>query len=134
MKEATLRWIKGIFDEGNFDLIEEMTTEDYTFSVPRTEGVVRTALPDMVTGFRTAIPDLHNEIHEQLSEGNVVVTRGTSLGTHQGPFGDLPPTGKPIASDWVLFTRFEGDRIAEDREVWDELSVMTQMGAIPELE
>ena len=131
MKEATRRWIHGIFEKANFDLIEEMTTQNYTFAVPRWETMTRITLPETVKGFRTAIPDLHNAIHEQFVEGNTVITRGTTLGTHNGPFGEVPATGNAIEAEWVLFTRFEGDKIAGDLEVWDELAVMKQMGVVP---
>jgi predicted ester cyclase len=30
-----------------------------------------------------------------------------------------------------MFTRFEGDKISQDWEVYDEFGVMTQMGVIP---
>ena len=70
MKEATRRWIHGIFDNANFTLVEEMTTEDYTFTLPRWETMDRVSLPEVVKGYRTAIPDLHNVIHEQFVEGN----------------------------------------------------------------
>jgi predicted ester cyclase len=132
MKDVVRRWLKGVFDEGNISLIQEMTTEDYAFRLPRPEVTTRDQLPAMVHGIRTAFPDLNNTFEEQFVEGNVVISLGTSRGTHLGPLGDLPPTGKPFESQWVVFTRFEGDLIAEDREVWDEFGMMMQLGAIPE--
>jgi predicted ester cyclase len=134
MKDTVRRWITGIFDDGNFDLIEELTTQDYSFHLPRPGKIPRDTFPDLVTGFRTAVPDLYNTFHEQFVDGDVVVTRGTTRGTNDGPFGDLPATGNPITSEWVIITRFEGDRISEDREIYDEMGVMMQMGAIPGVE
>jgi predicted ester cyclase len=61
----------------------------------------------------------------------MVMTRGTTTGTHQGPFGEMPPTGKSISVQWVMVSRFEGDRIAEDFEVYDSLGLMQQLGAVP---
>ena len=131
MKETARRWLTGLFDNGNYGLIQEMTTEDYAFHLPRPGRIAKDDLPALIEGFRVSIPDLHNVIHEQLVEGNTVVTRGTSHATHTGPFGDVPASGNPITSEWVVFTRFEGDKIAEDREIYDEMGVMMQMGAIP---
>jgi predicted ester cyclase len=134
MKDTTRRWFRAIFDNGDYSLIPEMTTEDYGLVLPRTGRVSREDLPGMIEGFRGAIPGYHNEIHEQIVEGNVVVTRGTTHATHTGPLGDLPPTGNVIESDWIVITRFEGDKIAEDFEVWDEMGMMMQMGAINTVE
>jgi predicted ester cyclase len=132
MKDTVRRWIHGIFDNADYDLIQEMTTEDYVYILPRPGRVSREDLPNLIDGFRTSAPDLHNVIHEQVVEGNVVVSRGTTHATNTGPLGDMPPSGNPVETDWVIFTRFEGDKIAEDYEIYDELAVMMQMGVIPE--
>ncbi len=134
MKDITRRWIHGIFDNADYGMIPAMTTEDYAYILPRPGRVSREDLPSLIDGFRASVPDLHNEIHEQVVEGNVVVTRGTTHGTNTGPLGDIPPSGNPIQTDWIIFTRFEGDKIAEDFEIYDEMAVMMQMGVIPEME
>ena len=84
LKDVTRRWIFGLFDEGNFDLIKELASEDWVFHLNQLDPVGADAFPDMVSGFRTAFPDLNNTIHEQVVEGNVVVTRGTTRGTQSG--------------------------------------------------
>jgi len=132
MKDTARRWLTGIFDNADFGLIEEMTADGYSFYVPRPGTMDAGTLTEVVTAFRTALPDLNNTFEEQIVEGNVVVTRGTTHGTHQGPLGDLPATGKTVAIPWVVFTRFDGGRIVEDWEVYDELGLMMQIGAIPE--
>ena len=132
MKDTTRRWMTGIFDNGNFDLIEELTAESYTFHHPRLGVVERDAYADLANLFRSAFPDLNNTFEEQVVEGNTVVTRGTTRGTHQGPLGDLPATGKTVALQWVVFTRFDGDRIVEDWQTYDALALMNQLGVIPE--
>ncbi|NNM05131.1 MAG: SnoaL-like domain-containing protein [Gemmatimonadetes bacterium] len=130
MKETARRWILGIFDNADYGLIQEMTTEKYAFEMPRPGVIPKDTLPDLIEGFRASIPDLHNVIHHQLVDGDTVVTRGTTHGTNTGPLGEIPASGNPITSDWVIFTRFEGDKIAEDWEIWDEMGVMMQMGAV----
>ena len=62
----------------------------------------------------------------------MVVTRGTTRGTHLGPFGDLPATGKALSVPWVTFTRFDGDRITAEWQVYDALRAMNQLGVIPD--
>ena len=134
MKDTVRRWFQAIFDNGDYSLIPELTTEDYGLILPRTDPISREDLPGMIEGFRSAIPGYRNEIHEQVVEGNVVVTRGTTHATHTGPFGELPPTGNVIESDWITITRFDGDKIAEDLEVWDEMGMMMKLGAIKPVE
>ena len=134
LKDTTRRWIREVWDNGNFALIEEMAAESYTFHLPRPETTERGALPDLIGAFRSAFPDLNNTIEEQFAEGSIVVTCGTTRGTHQAPLGELAATGKAVEVQWMMVTRFEGDLIVEDREIYDEFGLMMQLGVIPEPE
>jgi len=134
LKDTTRRWIIEVWDNGNFGLFEEMAAENYTFFLPRPDQTERGSFPDLLKGFRSAFPDLNNTIEEQFVEGSTVVTRGTTRGTHQAPLGEIPATGKSIEVPWMMITRFEGDLIVEDREIYDELGLMMQLGVIPGLE
>ena len=84
MKDTARRWLTGLFDNGDFSLIEKMTAVGYSFHVPRPGTMDAATLTEVVTAFRTAFPDLNNTFEEQIVEGNMVVTRGTTHGTHQG--------------------------------------------------
>jgi len=97
MKDATRRFITGIFDDGNFDLLGEMTTDSYSFSIARPGVIPKETFVEAVSGFRSGF-------------------------------------SKAASVPWVIFTRFEGDRISEQYEVWDELGLMYQLGVIPEPE
>ncbi|MFO7664445.1 MAG: ester cyclase [Chloroflexota bacterium] len=41
----------------------------------------------------TAFPDIQITVDDEIAEGDRVVYRWTVTGTHQGKFGDIPPTG-----------------------------------------
>ena len=41
-------------------------------------------------------PDLNHTIHDVFSDGNKVVARGTTRGTHKGEFAGFEPTGEEI--------------------------------------
>jgi steroid delta-isomerase-like uncharacterized protein len=107
-----------------------MASPDWKFYLNQLEPLSAETFPDVVTMFRTAFPDLNNTIEEQVVEEDVVVTRGTTRGTHRAALGEVPPTGKSIAVPWVVFTRFKDGRIVEDRELYDEHWLMKQLGVI----
>lgn len=81
--------------------------------------------------FYTAFSDKHFEIKEQVAEGDKVVTRGVWSAVHSAEFQGLPPSGKPIAINAVLFDRLEEGRIAEHRSQFDMLTMMQQLGLVP---
>jgi predicted ester cyclase len=132
LKEKTRRWLVGLFESDDFDIIGEMAHENWRFRLGQLEPFDANAYKKTVTAYRAAFNLLNNTYEEQVAEGNVVVTRGTSHMKHVGTFGDIPATGKTIHVPWVIFTRFENDRVLEDWELWDEMTLMRQLGAIPE--
>lgn len=57
--------------------------------------------PESMIGFidgmlRPALPDMSVDIHEQLAEGDKVVTRKTIRGTHRGELMGVPASNKPV--------------------------------------
>ncbi len=129
-KELVRRWIIGIWDNGDRELFGELATEDYVYSYPGSgdlRGDAFFGFGDMV---RSAIPDLNNTIEQQFVDGDMVVTRGTTRGTNQGAYGDIPPTGNAVEVPWVMITRLREGRIAEEWEIFDTLAFMTQIGAV----
>src|SRR5262249_9744122 len=57
-----------------------------------------------------AFPDAHVQVHALHFCDDVVVEEGTFTGTHRGvlqvPTGDLPPTGRSVAVDYIQMLRF----------------------------
>ena len=80
----------------------------------------------------TAFPDLHFTVEQQVAEGNLICTRWRATGTHHGPLEDIEPTGKGIDITGQIISRFEGTKIAEEWEVFDELRMLQQIGVVPE--
>lgn len=134
MKDASRRFMTGVFDEGDFALFDEMTTDGYAFTIARPGLIPKREFVDTVRGFRSGFSVIRNTFEEQVIEGNVVVTRGTSHVTQLAPADDRNAIPMEASVPWIVFTRFEGDLISEHYEVWDELGLMYQLGAIPEPE
>ena len=49
-------------------------------------------------------------------------------GTHTGPGGPCPPTGKTVKTDYVYVMDFDGDRIRHMTKVWHAGLAMKQLG------
>jgi len=81
----------------------------------------------------TAFPDAHWAVEDQLAEGDKVVTRWTFTGTHKAQFKDIAATNKRLALSVLTMFRVAGGKIVEMWEEWDALSMMRQMGVMPEI-
>ena len=79
----------------------------------------------------TAFPDMHAHIHDQVAEGDKVVTRKTFHATHKGEFFGIAPTDKEVRFDAIDIMRIDGGKIVEHWGEVDLLSLMQQLGAIP---
>lgn len=79
-----------------------------------------------------AFPDLHISVEDVIAEGDKVVARERITGTHRGDYMGLPATGKQVAYNEIVIARFADGRIIETWGVVDVLSLMKQLGAVPE--
>src|SRR5688500_5684626 len=95
-KALAQRAIEEIWNRGNLAVADEL----YAVDAPHRDP----AMPDQATGpegikqaattYRNAFPDLHLEIEDLIAEGDQVVTRWRSTGTHKGELNGIQPTGK----------------------------------------
>ncbi len=79
----------------------------------------------------SALPDMRVEIHDQIAEGDKVVTRKSFLGTQRGELLGVPPTEKEVHLDLIDIVRVADGRIVEHWNIIDSYGLMQQLGAIP---
>lgn len=85
---------------------------------------------EMAQGLLAAFPDLHFTIEDQVVAGNKVTTRWVAEGTHNGPLGDIPATGKAVRINGLILDIVAGDKVAERWEQWDQVGMMQQLGLL----
>jgi steroid delta-isomerase-like uncharacterized protein len=129
------RWVRRLVKEaqegGNLDVIDELMAEDFVDHTPL-PGLppTRDGVRMLFAGLRVAFPDLRVTIHEQIADGEKVVTRKTFSGTHGGPFMGVPATGNPVSFDAIDILTFRDGLMREHRVVVDQLTLMQQIGAL----
>jgi steroid delta-isomerase-like uncharacterized protein len=77
-----------------------------------------------------AIPDLRITADLMVAEEDTVVTYLTMTGTNTGPFGNIPPSRKPVKFNGVDIVRIKDGKATERWGVFDDLSFMSQMGIV----
>ena len=113
---------------GNLDFVDELFAPDHV-SHSRPPG-----MPDGAEGmklffeyFRNAFPDAEHTIHDQIAEGDRVVTRMTTTGTHQGEYMGIPATGRTMVAEGVIIVRFSDGKVIESWTLFDDLQVHRQL-------
>ena len=85
----------------------------------------------LVTGLLNNLPDIHYTIDDMVAEGDRVAFRFTWAGTNMSDMMGGALKGKRITLTEVYFSRFEGGKIVEYRNLLDRLSLYEQAGISP---
>lgn len=133
LKAIARRETDEIFNKGNLDIIDEIISPDYVGHDPASPEPIRghEGLKAMITGYRSAFPDISVTIEQQIAEGDTVVTRWTARGTHEGELFGIAPTGKQGTVTGISIERIVDGKVVEDHTNWDTFGLMQQIGAIP---
>jgi predicted ester cyclase len=132
-KALARRMEEDLFGAGLLELIPEIIASTYVAHDPASPPVEgHEGLKQYMQIYRTAFPDLHFTILDQLSEGDKVLTRWTASGTHTGPLaspgGAIPPTGKPMTVPGMSLSVIAGGKLVEEWHYWDALGLFHQLG------
>jgi steroid delta-isomerase-like uncharacterized protein len=87
-------------------------------------------LERLISHWRSAFPDFRMELLDLVSDTGMVAARVRYSGTHQGVWFGVPPTGRSVSVDEMMFFRFENGQLVELWEVDDQLSMRIQLGLI----
>ncbi len=80
----------------------------------------------------TAYPDFNAKLESLVADEHLAVKRYTLTGTHQGDFAGMPATGNQISATGMTMFRIEDGKIVESWWNYDLMSMMQQLGAIPQ--
>ena len=123
------RDIEEIWNEGAYDLVEELYADDFVHHDPTYPGEIRG--PDdqeeFIRMYNTAFPGTIT-IEELLVEDDVVAVRWTGHGTHEGEFMGIEPTQEEVEIAGMSMARIEDGEIAELWSNYDALGMMSQIG------
>ena len=88
-------------------------------------------LKQFYAGLWTGFPDLRITIEDMVGEGDRVAWRLAVNGTHEAEFRGVPATGTAVTFGAQYIFRFRSGKIVERWTNFDRLSVLIQIGAIP---
>lgn len=112
-------------------VVDTMMSPDFVdHSVPSGLPPGREGVKMQFAMFYNALPDLHAIIHEQIAEGDKVMTRKSLRGTHQGDLFGVPPTGKTLSIEVIDILRVCEGKITDHWNLVDQLGLMRQLGAL----
>ena len=131
--KETARRLYELLNAATVDGVADLVSADYEEHDPLPgqgtgrEGVLQRL--SMITG--ALAPQF--TVEDVVAEGDRVVVRWTQTGTHVGEFAGIPPTGKSFTIGGIDIYRAEDGVLCEHWHQVDQLSMLGQLGVLPDL-
>jgi len=128
-KELVKRTIEA-WEKGDFEAFAELLAPDYAFYYPSGSTTPMSQEETIEIGkmLQKAFPDISFSMEELIAVGDRVIFRFIQRGTHKGEYMGIPATGNKIESSGILITRIVNGKVAEQKEEFDMLGMMQQLG------
>jgi predicted ester cyclase len=107
---------------GNYEALPRIVTEDYVLHPEGARGA--SGLAEVVEGYRSQIPNVSIAIDHQFTDGDYVATRYTIRGRHA--------TDHDVEFTGLTVSRCRDGKIAEEWEIVDVMTLLGQIGQLPE--
>jgi steroid delta-isomerase-like uncharacterized protein len=133
MSEENKDLVRRSWATDNTDVLDEVYTPDALWHLPDQDIRGVEEFKQYLTPYLNAFPDLNVSVEDEIAEGEKVVNRFTLRGTHQGETEEFgPPTDRQIELKGMTISRIEGGKIVEEWQAYANLSMMQQLGLVPE--
>lgn len=108
--------------------IDNLYTPDYAVHYGSIGTVRGTAsIREQVESLFSGLNGLHFTVHDEMTEGDRVVTRYTFSGMHSGVLMGVPGTGRRVEGSAICISRVENGKIVEVWAVFDSLDFLEQL-------
>ena len=96
-KNLSKRLFDEVWNKANLDIIEEFIALDYVIHMGSKDLIGIENYKFFIQMYLKAFPDIHYTVDDLIAEGDKVVCRVTTSGTHRGDLEGIPPTGKRMS-------------------------------------
>lgn len=128
-KAAARRLHEEVESLGRIDLLDDLVAPGFVDARHPERGAGPESVREHVLRLRAAFPDLSVTVEDIIAEGDRVVTRVTSRGTHSGAFAGAEPSGQQVNWSGIVIRRFAAGRMVEQWSKHDLLALLQQIGA-----
>jgi predicted ester cyclase len=132
-KATIRRLIDEVWNQRAFEVLDQLIAADAVISesgIPyptRGPACLKEGIGAICAGF----PDIRISADDIVAEGDRVVVRWSSCGTHQGEYFGIAPTNRQVMANGIAIYRFAGGKVVEEWLNTDMLGVLRQLGVVP---
>jgi predicted ester cyclase len=128
-RELLRRFYREVYVDWKMEMVDAVVSPGFvSHDWPEAGPTGPRAFRDYYSAVRSAVPDARYEVDDLIAECDRVVVRWRLLGTHEGDFRGIPPTGRPITLRGIAIYR------VEEGELLERWVVSDLHGALEEIE
>jgi predicted ester cyclase len=113
--------------QGNLTVIDEAYAPEFVDARHPDRGAGPDGVKRHIKRLRAAFPDLRVSVEDLIAEGDKVVVRVTSRGTHRAAFAGVAPTGAAVAWSGIVIRRIGNGRVVEQWSQYDTADLVRQL-------
>ena len=130
-KALAKRAFEELLSRGQFELAEQLYSKDFAnHGIHRDIGLQEDQ--EALKGWHEAFPDVVIAPEKLMAEGDLVTIYWIARGTNTGTGNGLPATGKKVEQSGITIWRIVNGKIKEEWSAFDQLSMMQQLGLLPQ--
>jgi steroid delta-isomerase-like uncharacterized protein len=116
--------------KGDFEAFKEVVAPEYVFFLPSrsTKPMSREETIEFGKMLHNAFPDMTFSFEELIAVEDRVISMYIVRGTHEAEFQGIPATGNTFECSGINITRIENGKVIEDKQEFDMLGQMMQLG------
>lgn len=129
-KALAKRAFEDLLSGGRFELAEQLYAKDFVnhgvhqdISLAEDQAALK--------GWHQAFPDVKIVPEKLIAEGDLVTIYWIASGTNTGTGNGLPATGRKVKQAGITIWRIVNGKIKEEWSAFDQLSMMQQLGLLP---
>jgi steroid delta-isomerase-like uncharacterized protein len=123
-KQHIRDWFEALNQGTALDVIDDTYAANYVLHDPTLPEPVHgvEGIRQFMTMAVTAFPDARYTVEDLVAEGDKVLQRCSVRATHAGDFAGIPATGKQVAFSFMILSRLENGKLAEEWQMLDALA------------
>jgi steroid delta-isomerase-like uncharacterized protein len=130
-KAIAKRAFEELLSGGRFELAEQLYAKDFVnHGIHRDVSLAEDQAA--LKGWHEAFPDVVIVPEKLIAEGDLVTIYWIARGTNTGTGNGLPATGKKAELAGITIWRIVDNKIKEEWSAFDQLSMMQQLGLLPQ--
>jgi steroid delta-isomerase-like uncharacterized protein len=134
-KNLVYRYYREVWNHGNMPVINEIFATNHVVHNASNHSDIPLSgyqgIRQLVTAFRSALPDINLTVEDMVGQWNKVAVRFTIQGTHKGELPGLVPTEKQVILHGMIIHYVANEKITDTWFSHDFVSALQPVEPVP---